>query len=58
MEYCVLEFYFVLEECCQADTHRTAFQTKDGCKNSKIVAVPVMGVGSFNGKHSCIIACY
>jgi len=54
-----MNFYFVLEGRCPADPHCTAFQPKDGCKSSKIIAVLVIGGGgSFGGKHSCIIACY
>jgi len=45
MECCILNFYFVQEGRCPADPHCTAFQLKDGCKSSKIIAVPVMEGG-------------
>jgi hypothetical protein len=58
MEYCVLKFYFVLEERCPADLPHTAFQPKDGCKSSKIIAVPVMEGGIIWWQaflHNCVL---
>jgi hypothetical protein len=40
-----VKFYFVLEGHSSTDPHRTAFQLQGGCKNSKIIVVPVIGGG-------------